>query len=680
MNAIVSSRRGPVNLVNARAGRLQAPLFVLLLLAALLGLGVAGAPAAQAANGDSIRSYRVDYTLLPDGTLKGRDTIEYSFAPTGERRHGIYAYWTVRRDIEGQSGRYRFYDMSVDSVSSPSGASSRYQTRDVDGALRLQIGDSERTVSGTQTYVIDYTVRGVVNNIGADGKAATDPSQATSQEFYVNPVAPYWEAPIGSATVTVTAPAASTGQRCFVGRLNSSDESRCRVTTSGDTITYTAVGELGNGVGMTVLAGYPANTVSNAQAIILDGDARGGPSIDEVLPSWAQTGLTGAGLGAGALAVVGSIAGMTVAHRRQGRDEQYAGLTPGVMPVDGSEGAVVRGRKLPVAVRFEPPENSKPGLIGTLIDEQANTVDVSATLIDLAVRGYLRIEETKRGMLKKDDWRFVRTEPASGTGDLLPYERKLYDGVFRKGDEVTLSSLKDTFSSTLEGVQKGLYRQVVEEGWFKDSPEKTRNKWMWLGIVLGILGIFGLVPALLVGAMFAGSGGVALGLAAAGGGLLIAAVIVMGFAGRMPARTARGSAMLAQARGFEQYLKTAEANQIKFEEAQNIFSRYLPYAIIFGCSERWAKVFDDVVARAGDMGYAMEMPAWYVFYHHNMAWNFMMLADSLDSFSTTAAGTFTSVPSSSSSSTPGSSGGSGFSMGGGFSGGGGFGGGGGGSW
>src|SRR5205814_2107960 len=88
-----------------------------------------------------------------------------------------------------------------------------------------------------------------------------------------------------------------------------------------------------------------------------------------------------------------------------------------------------------------------------------------------------------------------------------------------------------------------------------------------------------------------------LGLAVVAGGLLLLLV-----APRMPARTARGTAALAQANGFRQYLVTAEADQIRFEEGEDIFSRYLPFAIVFGVTERWAKVFQDLADRGVDIG------------------------------------------------------------------------------
>ena len=55
--------------------------------------------------------------------------------------------------------------------------------------------------------------------------------------------------------------------------------------------------------------------------------------------------------------------------------------------------------------------------------------------------------------------------------------------------------------------------------------------------------------------------------------------------------------MLAQSLGFRRYLATAEANQLRFEEGEDIFSRYLPYAIVFGLADRWARVFSELAAQ-----------------------------------------------------------------------------------
>ena len=97
-----------------------------------------------------------------------------------------------------------------------------------------------------------------------------------------------------------------------------------------------------------------------------------------------------------------------------------------------------------------------------------------------------------------------------------------------------------------------------------------------------------------------------------------------------------------------------------FSEQHDIFSQYLPYAIVFGCTKKWAKTFEGLGVEQVDA-------SWYV---GNQPFNALVLANAVDHFGTAATGTmYASMPS--------SSGSSGFS--GGFSGGGG-GGGGGGSW
>ena len=67
-------------------------------------------------------------------------------------------------------------------------------------------------------------------------------------------------------------------------------------------------------------------------------------------------------------------------------------------------------------LRVAPPEGVRPGQVGTLIDEQANTLDVTATIVDLAVRGFLLIQELpKEGWFGKPDWTLIRLEQGSAT-------------------------------------------------------------------------------------------------------------------------------------------------------------------------------------------------------------------------------------------------------------------------
>nr|WP_246308905.1 DUF2207 domain-containing protein [Kineosphaera limosa] len=635
---------------------------------------------AASASGERILDYRVEYELQPDGTLRGRDTIQYQFQPGREQR-GIFVTWPIRLPLQGETDRYRLYPLEVTGVSSPTGAPSDYEVSDQRQSRVVRIGNPDVFVSGLQTYVIDYRVQGTVNDF------------ADHQELYVNPIGMEWEVPIDRATVVVTAPQAGQQYGCVVGpRLSAPPEGQqptsanCTASADGNSVTFEA-SSIPARQGMTVGLWYPAHTVAESTAIYRTGDPGEGGGIGESLPQPVAKALTATGYGAGVLVPTLAAVGMGVLVRRRGRDEQYAGLTPGLSPTQG-EGAVVRGRRDPVAVRFTPPDGETPGLVGTILDESADTRDVSATVVDLAVRGWLQIEEIETGKRKKADWELRRTAPEPDE-TLLGYEREIYDGLFQSGDTVTLSGLRNHFATTLALAKKGMYREVVNRGWYRRSPEATRNSWMALAMVVAIIGGIVLFAGGIASTSIDNASGMGIFIPSGvvlGAGILLAAVIVFVLGLKMPARTAKGSAVYAQTLGFRQYLETAEANQIKFEEAQSIFSRYLPYAIVFGCAERWAKVFNEVAEAAELQGYTIDMPTWYIFYGaHTGMFNFGSIADGMEDFATTAAGTFAATPGSSGESAFGSGGSSGgFGGGGGsfggFSGGGGFGGGGGGSW
>jgi hypothetical protein len=144
-------------------------------------------------------------------------------------------------------------------------------------------------------------------------------------------------------------------------------------------------------------------------------------------------------------------------------------------------------------VQFQPPEGARPGEIGTLVDEKADPVDVTATIIDLAVRGWLRIEEVPRENPRKKpkDWTLVRLRP--GTEGLLPFEAWLLSDLFEKTDEITLSELKTTFASSLAKVQSMLYDHVTSVGWFRANPKSVRAAWIVVGVLLSVIGLFGAI-------------------------------------------------------------------------------------------------------------------------------------------------------------------------------------------
>jgi hypothetical protein len=246
----------------------------------------------------------------------------------------------------------------------------------------------------------------------------------------------------------------------------------------------------------------------------------------------------------------------------------------------------------------EPPSDERPGVVGLLLDEKADMQDVMATLLDLARRGLVVIEQTEKsavgGLLSSAEFAFHRTE--AGASDLRPYEAALLKGLFPQGRETTtLSQLRTKFYTHIPNIKRELYADLLKQGYFPRSPETTRQLWMWGGIALMV--IASVAFWLLRGATLISP-------------LIILPPIGMGIVGLaaalaseyMPAKTARGAQEAARWNAFKRYLKNIESHG-DLAGAAAKFEAFLAYAIAFGIEK-------DLVRQ---MVPAMTaMPGWYV--------------------------------------------------------------------
>jgi uncharacterized membrane protein YgcG len=581
---------------------------------------------------------RYDITADLDASGVAHVTVDLDFDFGDDPGHGPYLTLVTRQRYDDAHDRlYRYSDIAA---TSPSGAPAQVNREEDPDALVLRIGDPDvDDVSGVQRYVVTYTVDGWVNPANA---------QHSGDELNWDVIGSGWTVPLSRLAATVTGPVPAQDAVCFAGPHGSTDPcTSVRVTGTGATFTQD---EVPVGDEWTAVTGWPGGTF-DAQPIL-------GPRFEPA----AALNPAGVGGGVAGAVLLGGIGLVATRVRRVGRDQEYLGLTPGLRPASGQETLVGPRRKAAVTVQFTPPEGTRPGEVGTLVDEKADPVDVTATLVDLAVRGYLRIEEVPRSSpgKKPKDWTLVQL--AAPDEHLLGFERTLLDSVFEGRSQVKLSELKTTFAASMAKVQNALYQHVTDNGWFRANPSTVRGRWRAAGIALVVAGVALTAVMLTKQVQLRGIALVGLAVALVGG-----LVVALGRAA--PARTPDGTAVLAQALGFRRYLATAEANQLRFEEGQDVFSRYLPYAIVFGLADRWARVFAEVAAA----GRPVAAPTWYVGYYNPVPGVFwgQSFAGAMDRFSSVATASL-SAP------TPGASGGSGFG-GGGFSGGG-VGGGGGGGW
>jgi len=565
----------------------------------------------------------VQIAIERPGDLRIVEQIVYDFATTPH--HGI------TRDIPTRfhyDGRYdRLEPVSSVAVTASPGTPTQTQVSTQSGHTHIRIGDPNRTITGVHTYSIAYRVRGVLNSF------------RDHDELYWNAIGTEWFVPIEAAAVTVTAPAAVMGADCFAGPQRSN--LGCDRSTADGSSAVFSQRALEAQSGLTVVVGLPKGAVDVGPPILQERWSLG--------RAFSATGATVGGAAALAVVLIGAVVFL---GWRGGRDRRFVGSAVDV--AFGSDGGrdepVPLGSGRSVPVEFEPPDKLRPGELGTLVDEAANPLDVTATIVDLAVRGYLRIEEIPKEVWRgKADWNLVRAKAPDDR--LLAYERTLLDGLFESGGraQVKLSELRNTFAAKLHEVEDQLYDDAMDRGWFVRRPNRVRSFWTVIGVLASVVGIGVLV------ALAALTHVALVGVPVALAGLLLLAV-----AHWMPRRTAKGYGVLQRTRGFKRFIDESEKERARFAERHNLFSEYLPYAIVFHATDKWARAFAGLNGELPDTG------GWYV---GPGPFTLGAFTASMDGFTTTTAGTIAS--------TPGTSGSSGFS--GGFSGGGG-GGGGGGSW
>lgn len=591
-----------------------------MLAAALLGIGILLAQGGE----ERITTFDVEIVVEDDGDLLVREVITYDFG--AQQRHGILRDIPVEARYDSRyDRRYPTEVLSVESETAPDQVS----TERIGADLQLRVGDPGRTISGAHTYELEYRVEGALN--GFDDHV----------ELYWNATGNHWPVSIAQTSVVVRAPEDVGQVACFAGPERSSLP--CDTSTVDGSTARFAHGPLPGGSGVTVVVGMPPGSVSSTE-----------PVLEERWSADRAFSRTSTTVPAALAVLVLSVLFVSRAVWRAGRDRQAVGSAVDIAFAEhGDDEEIVplfgRGE---TPVEFAPPDDLRPGMLGLLVDERAHVHDVTATIVDLATRGFLRIEQVgEEGWFQKADWRLVQLQ--HDTSGLHPYETKLLHGLFEDADRgaVLLSDLKQKFSERLSGVRDAMYDDAVERGWFRGHPERVRVAWLVGGLV-GAASAVGLTALVAANTRW---GIVPLALVPAG--LLAAAS-----SPRMAARTTKGTAVLRRALGFKRFIDESEAHRAQFAERQHLFTEYLPYAVAFGATERWAKAFEGLATPP-------PQPSWYVGSPGGM-FHVAAFGSAIDSFATSATGTIAS--------TPAASGGSGFG-GGGFSGGGG-GGGGGGSW
>jgi uncharacterized membrane protein YgcG len=316
-------------------------------------------------------------------------------------------------------------------------------------------------------------------------------------------------------------------------------------------------------------------------------------------------------------------------------------------------------RLRPIAAQYEPPDQLTPGEAGTLVDNSANMRDITSSIVDLAVRGFLVIEEHQKdrmlGLVHDKDYNFILKKNRSDWSALKPHEQVLLNGFFSSGtigETVPMSSLENHFYKNLPDIKSRIFESLVTHGYYRRRPDSVRNSYVGIGVVVGALSIWG-------GSAIASSLGMApLTFILAG---ILTAGVICGFGWFMPAHTEQGARALEGVLGFEDFLIHVDSDRFnRTIKTPQMFEKFLPFAMALGVEKNWSKAFQGIMTQPPEWYRGSYGPGFYP----------LMFTSDLSTMSSRASSVMASAPR--------SSGGSGFGGGGGGFSGGGFGGGGGG--
>lgn len=251
-----------------------------------------------------------------------------------------------------------------------------------------------------------------------------------------------------------------------------------------------------------------------------------------------------------------------------------------------------RGTIIP---RYTPPEGLTPIGVGTLVDEVVHGRDATAMMIDLAVRGYIRIEYREQsflGLKVAQSFAYVLVRQKDNDTDLTSYEAEFLDAVFAGGrTERHIKNEMFGLRSAVQSVHKSVYAQLAQAGYFVKNLQHVRIVYRTAG-TLFLFGTFAVE-------MKEGMTVLAQSLGAS-------ALVALWFAHVMPRKTLRGVHAREHLLGFKDFLMVTEKDRLAFhnapEKRQELFEKFLPYAIALKVELAWAQQFDGI--------YENHQPTW----------------------------------------------------------------------
>jgi hypothetical protein len=280
-----------------------------------------------------------------------------------------------------------------------------------------------------------------------------------------------------------------------------------------------------------------------------------------------------------------------------------------------------------IVPRYEPPVGLTPAEVGVLVDDCLDPRDVTATIIDLAIRKYIRLEPgtPDEGVdFTQQDFVLRLLRPINEWQGLAPHEQTVLFHTFYGGHWTKLSSLTLRFYSVVPTLKSQLLVRLRMSGYYWLDPQhapllRLANLLVLIAVlyILQAIGIFRLSDSWLLSLL----------------AILGSGIIVHSLGRRISAKTRKGLRAYQEIRGFREFLQSVEQDRLERIPAE-LFERCLPYAMALGVEHHWATAF---------AGMALGPPEWFGFEHPEL-FNTERLARVLDVFSRRTAQTLSVKP------------------------------------
>jgi uncharacterized membrane protein len=549
----------------------------------------------------TIRHYSIDVKINKDASIDFTETINVHFS---EPRRGVirsiqYQYPSQAlpagiEKAERQMEANGYEHTIIENIKVPG---HKFITKKSGDYENIQIGSSDKFVNGDQQYIIRYRVLNAINFF------------KNHSEFYYNLIGNQWATTIDSVDFKVQLPVALPDTPYYFvasGSYGSKENNTVTKWTNNKIFSGHIIKPLSAYEGLTVGIAFPKDFL--------------------IKPNY-----TFRGIGWLLLPVFVFFA-MYLIWKKWGKDEEIT-----------------------LQTEYYPPENISPSVSGYIIDGRLDQRDLTALVPYWGSGGFLKVNEIEKssllGIIKSKDYEFIKVKELPETS--LQFEKTLFEGIFKTGDKVKLSDLKNVLYSTMNAAKSQLEGEINQEDYYIKYSRGLGCFFPFLGILSAAIGLFTLVDdwreKLWLGCALMASG-----------------IILILFGIFMSKKTKKGTLLYQKLLGFKEFIKSVEKDRLQefLKQDENYFDKVLPYAIVFDMADKWKDKLK---------GLEIPPPKWYSGNYSGAHFNTLMFMNSLDHSMNEMTNSFYSSPHSS------GSGGGSFSGGGGFSGGG-FGGGGGSSW